>query len=350
MGGGTKVLLVYAEMLAKRGHEVTVISVPDKKPSFYEQIRHIVKKRSFIRPDKNNKIFLTNSLVNHKIIDRSRSIVGADLPKCDVIIATWWETAEWLHAISSSLGKKVYFIQGHEVFDYLPIDRVKATYQYPYPKIVVSKWLADIMTQEYGSKNVVVVPNSFDRTQFYAKEREKNAVPTVGFLYSRSYIKGVSCTLRAIAILKQKIPNLKVVSFGSHDPRSLPDWDNSTDFWLLPEQSFIREIYSRCDLWITSSLSEGFNLTAIEAMACGTPVIATKTGWPIESIKNDVNGFLVGFNSATQIAEASLRVLSLPSTEWKQMSNHAVSTVQDSSWENSISVFESTLQKVLESS
>jgi hypothetical protein len=49
------------------------------------------------------------------------------------VIATWWETAEWVDRLSVSKGKKVYFIQHYEAFDYLPKERVEATWRLPFP-------------------------------------------------------------------------------------------------------------------------------------------------------------------------------------------------------------------------
>ena len=73
--------------------------------------------------------------------------VDADLPDADIVIATWWETAEWVNALSPAKGRKVYFIQHHEVFSYLPVERSRATYRLPLHKIVISRWLKDLMEQ-----------------------------------------------------------------------------------------------------------------------------------------------------------------------------------------------------------
>ena len=43
-----------------------------------------------------------------------------------VVIATWWETAEWVAGLSPRKGAKAYFLQHHEVHPGQPVDRVRA--------------------------------------------------------------------------------------------------------------------------------------------------------------------------------------------------------------------------------
>lgn len=346
MGGGTKVLHIYAEALTKRGHDVLVASIPASKYSIFYQIKYFVKHLKLPIATNTKITFFDCATAKHKVLESHRPIKDTDLPDADVVIATWWETAEWAFALSPSKGKKVYFVQGHEVFDYLPVERAKKTYHYPMQKIAVSNWLAGIMKNEYGDENCIVVPNSIDHNQFYAHNRHKNQIPTVGFLYSSTYIKGVDTTLNAIKMLKQIVPNLRVISFGTHRPEKNPDVDIKIEFFENPDQNDIRGIYSLCDVWLSASLTEGFNLTVMEAMACGTPVIATKTGWPFDAIENYKNGVLVDFNRPLDMCDAANKILAMSNLEWKQLSDSSLKTVLSSNWQDSITAFENALYAI----
>ena len=125
---------------------------------------------------------LDGSGLDHHVLDRWRPVTDVDVPDGDVVIATWWETAEWVNALSPNKGAKVYFIQHHEIFPYLPVERCEATYRMPLHKIVVARWLQQVMSTRYGDEIVDVVPNSVDRTQFFAADRGKQSTPTVGVL------------------------------------------------------------------------------------------------------------------------------------------------------------------------
>src|SRR5207248_582162 len=96
--------------------------------------------------------------LDHRIIETWRPITDLDVPDADIVIATWWETAEWVSRLKNAKGAKVYFIQGYEVFPHLPI-RSRETYRFSMHKVVVAQWLKQEMLSEYGDGAVDVVPN-----------------------------------------------------------------------------------------------------------------------------------------------------------------------------------------------
>ena len=148
--------------------------------------------------------YLEGTAVKHHVLDRWRPVSDDDVPDGDAVIATWWETAEWVNAFGPNKGAKVYFIQGHEVFPHLPAARSRATYQLPFHKIVIARWLKDVMRTEYGDDNVDLVPNSVDTAQFFASVRGKQSIPTVGFLYATTPFKGLDVTLAALQSVRQR--------------------------------------------------------------------------------------------------------------------------------------------------
>jgi glycosyltransferase involved in cell wall biosynthesis len=165
----------------------------------------------------------------------------------------------------------------------------------------------------------------------------------VGFLYNEIHLKGVDVTLLALAKLRKIFPNLKVVCFGSYPTSErlpLEDW---IEFHLDPEQDRIRDIYAQCDVWVTASRTEGFNLTAMEAMACRTPIVSTRTGWPIEAIDSYKNGVLVDIDDVDGIVAGVQWVMGLSDSEWQKLSDAAYKTVENSSWGKSAKLFEKAL-------
>ena len=347
MSGGIKVAVIYAKLLADKGHEVFLISPSEVEKPIRQKIKSLLLGKGWPKAKSDNG-YLRDLNLKHRELEIFRPVTDQDLPDADVVIATWWETAEWVNALSPSKGAKIYFIQHYERFEFLPQDRCDETYRIPAHKIVIAKWLLNLMKDKFNDYDVDLVSNSVDKQQFYAVERDKQAVPTIGFLYAFTHFKGVDVTLQVIRKLKDLIPNLQVVSFGSYMPNNFPLWDNSIKFYHSPDQDKIRDIYAQCDVWITASRSEGFNLPAMEAMACRTPVVSTRTGWPEEAIIDGYNGFLTNVDDVDELVSASKNILLENNLNWKIYSNNAYKTLDDSSWEASAQLFERALNRGIE--
>ena len=126
-----------------------------------------------------------------------------------------------------------YFLQDHEVFPYLPVERVAATWRMPLHKIVVAGWLRELARTEYGDADVSLVTNSVDHQQFWSAAAWKNRVPTVGLVYTPTPRKACHVALEAFRIASQQFPELRLVAFGSHKmvaPDRLPP---RSEFYLL---------------------------------------------------------------------------------------------------------------------
>lgn len=342
-GGGTRVIVIYAQQLSRMGHTVRIISPPPKAIQNIQKLKSWLKGSGWPHIPSKPRSHLDGSGVDHHFLDRWRPVVDDDVPDGDVVIATWWETAEWVAALSPRKGAKVYFIQAHEIYDYLPVARCRVTYRLPFHKIVISRWLQRLMSEEYGEHVVDIVPNSVDRTQFFAPDRGKQSTPSVGFLYSSTSVKGVDSTLAALRIVRAQIPELRIISFGAQIPNRHLPLPVGIEYFHSPPQEEIRDLYMRCDVWITASRSEGFNLPALEAMACRTPIVSTRTGWPAEAIKSNWNGVLVDIDDLVGLTEGIEWVLSRSDDEWRSLSANAYATASVGSWHESAKLFEAAL-------
>ena len=344
MSGGIRVVGIYAKSLAERGHRVVLISRPLPDMPIRRKIKSLITGNGWPKYTK-PKSHLDGLNLDHRVLDCWRPVTDADAPDADIVIATWWETAESVSALNDSKGAKVYFIQHHEVHDHLDVARSRATYYLPLYKIVIAKWLQNVMRDEYGDKDVDWVPNSVDHNQFFADVRGKQPMPTVGFLYSPAKFKGVDVTIRAVNKLRIAYGNLRVIVFGVNNPEKSAGFDDRIEFYYSPDQDKIRDLYAQCDVWLTASRTEGFNLPAMEAMACRTPVVSTKAGWPEEAVVTGRNGVLVEVDDVEALTQGAASILSLSDDSWREMSRNAYDTVASSSWQESTGQFEIALQR-----
>jgi glycosyltransferase involved in cell wall biosynthesis len=334
--GGTRVVAVYARKLADQGHDVRVVTCAPDRLDLFEWSKALLKRdrnklRKYGRPEPGH---IAMSGVAHKVLEKPRAIEARDVPDADFIVATWWETALWMHAMPSSKGRKVHLIQGYEVWPNPDLaDEVHHTLKLPNLKIAISSDLKRTIESQLGELGISIVPNAVDLKQFDAPERGRQRVPTVGFVYARAAFKGADICIRACELARREIPDLKVVAFGADLPSADLALPAGADYFHRPPQREIGTIYSRCDAWLFGSRHDSFGLPILEAMACRTPVIAVPVGAATELL-GDGTGTLVAMESPEEMAEAIIATCRLSENEWRKRSDRAYSRAHGYSWDD----------------
>ena len=143
-------------------------------------------------------------------------------------------------------------------------------------------------------------------------------------------IKGIDVLLDALGLLFKRRPDLRgnvclVVVGGALDPGDdAPEtekiqelrrlvhehrMEDSVDFIGSIDQPRLALWYSAADLCAVPSLTESFGLVALEAMACGTPVVATRVGGLQTVVEDGESGLLVPPGDHAALAEAIEQLL-----------------------------------------
>ena len=339
--GGNRVVATYAKCLQKRGYEVLVISnAPDATP-WRKRVRALLKGDWKKAMDSRPKLpgHIANSGVPHQVMQRKRPIRASDVPDADFVVATWWETADWMHSLPTSKGRHVHLIQGYEVWgDADQTASVHRVLRHPNLKIAISNALKQTIEEELGPLGVHVVPKAVDLAQFNAPPRERNTVPRVGFIYSQAAIKGADVCTAACELARQKIPDLEVLSFGVDDllgPESLPV---GAQYVQRPNQNELAHFYAQCDVWLFGSRLDSFGLPILEAMACRTPVVGVPIGAAPELLPEG-GGVLVPGESTQAMADVVVRILTEPDATWRARSQQAHARAHAYSWDDAAQRF-----------
>jgi glycosyltransferase involved in cell wall biosynthesis len=344
LSGGIRVLALYAEGLRRKGHQVRVISVSQPRPTLREIARSLWKGQGWPPQPVNGPSHFDGLAVEHRRVSHSGPVTDADVPEADVVIASWWETVEWVAALSDSRGVKVHFMQDYEIWGGF-VDRVDATCRLPIPKIVIAAWVRDLLETRFHQSPVALIPNSVDTERFHAPPRGKQAAPTVGTVYTTMHSKGCSTCLKAFDLAIREIPNLRLVSFGSNPVAPEMPLPANAEFACRLQDQQLKEVYARCDAWLFGSRQEGFGLPILEAMACRTPVIATPGGAAPELVSKG-GGILVPPDDAAAMAQAIVKVCSMPDADWRALSDTALKTATSYTWADAIDLMEQTLTKI----
>lgn len=143
-------------------------------------------------------------------------------------------------------------------------------------------------------------------------------------------IKGIDVLLKALALLFRRRPDMRadtclLVIGGALDAASgeaetekiehlrrlVRDnaMEANVDFVGSRDQPQLAQYYAAADLCAVPSLTESFGLVALEAMACGTPVVATRVGGMQTVVEDGESGLLVPAGDHAALAEAIARVL-----------------------------------------
>ena len=108
----------------------------------------------------------------------------------------------------------------------------------------------------------------------------------------------------------------------------------------------IRELLQKSDVFLLSSLSEGFCNAILEAKACGLPVVTTDCGGTREAVVDGQDGFVVPVRSAVQMAEALFQLAVNPALRRKMGDEARQSVLHHFTIDNQVKSFISLFESV----
>jgi glycosyltransferase involved in cell wall biosynthesis len=132
-------------------------------------------------------------------------------------------------------------------------------------------------------------------------------------------VKGYDVLIRTMALLKEKGRNAHLILIGDGPERASLEklsaalgLSDRISFpgWLSGPKKF--QFLSACDLYVMSSLHEGFGVVLLEAMFCGLPIVATNKGGQTDIITDGKNGILVSPGDAKVLDDAISDMMSSP--------------------------------------
>ena len=156
-------------------------------------------------------------------------------------------------------------------------------------------------------------------------------------------IKGLELLLKSTAIMEQR-DALKVLIVGGNlsqegEVQRLRDMaeelgiDKITEFIGIVDQKLLPLYYNAADVCVVPSHYESFGLVALEALACGTPVVATRVGGLPAVIQHGRNGYLMSWRCPEPFADSLEVILSSRGLQ-RSMSLEARKRAEGMGWGN----------------
>jgi D-inositol-3-phosphate glycosyltransferase len=204
---------------------------------------------------------------------------------------------------------------------------------------------------------VVIIPPGVDISHFYPihpdEAKEVIGVPpcekTLLFVGRIEPLKGIDILIRAIALMQAKqVFVCLVVIGGDADSEPISRNDEMERLKAMREQVGLHDLvtflgrrsqstlpyyYSAAEAVVVPSQYESFGMVALEAMACGTPVVASQVGGLAFLVRDGVTGYTVPVDEPQALADR-LTLLVQDETLRHRLGDQAVQEARQYAWEN----------------
>lgn len=162
-------------------------------------------------------------------------------------------------------------------------------------------------------RHKILKGNLFIDLNFFKKNTDiSKRSNVVGYIGGLNHRKGTVNLIKAINLISNKDREIKLI-IGGFGPLKTEiqkiSKKNTVEYVGVIPQNELPVYLNKFKLLILPSLSEGVPNIVLEAMSCGTPVIATQVGGIPEIIHDNKTGFILKNNSPECIAEAIISVL-----------------------------------------
>lgn len=313
-GGGERHLVDLSKGLLKNGHEV--FAVVRESCLWRESLSFLKAKNIFRLPLKNSLDVFSARKLARVIRENHIEIVHAHLAR-DYTIASL--------AVRMAPPAKL-VLSRHVLF---PLNPAQKFFLKNVSKaIAVSNGVKKELEKTFPPEKISVVYNGIDTKYFGEAARERLGrefrfennipfdAPFVGTVGELKPLKGQKDFVLAAQLISQKFPNAHFAIIGQDNSlkkdyrrelkRLVKVFGLEERFlwldWVEETKSLLRAL----DIFVSASHSESFGLAILEAMASGTPVVATETEGARELLEA---GRLVPFENPVKLAEEVCRLL-----------------------------------------
>jgi len=195
--------------------------------------------------------------------------------------------------------------------------------------VVVSEALKKSIAGDIPNKKIKVIHNCVElpdkevsavsfREQIGVSKKE-TLICNIGLIVKE---KGTDTFVEMAAEVLKKRKDVKFLSVGAKGDRrlmrslrkSIKNASIEKYITFLGYRNDIGRILREIDIYVVSSRTESFSLTAVEAMAAGKPVLATRCGGPEEIVVDGETGVLVPREDPRAMADAVMGLIENPQT------------------------------------
>jgi len=171
-------------------------------------------------------------------------------------------------------------------------------------------------TQKYTSKPISVIPFGVDVKHFSPGKRDIHEELVFGTVKTMEHVYGIDILIRSFAKFIQQFKGATKLLIAGDGSQMLEykelvqelGIDQQVKFLGYINQSEIPKVLSQMDVFMVLSRRESFGVAAVEAAACGLPVIASNTGGLPEVVEHQKTGVIVPVENINATVEAMIKL------------------------------------------
>ncbi len=303
--GGVRVIVDFANHLAANGHEVHLFVPRNQFIPLYPISEDV-------------RVHLLRNSNEEGVFSRLKTLYdlvrAMSLFQIDVVVANFFPTA-YASYLMRARAKVVYLVQDVPAF-YGRVSPMgfllRLSMSFPYPKAAISKYIAETLNAPAEIISLGVSEAFYPEPD--PKLLSEKQHPAVLYFPRKQIYKGMEYFMEAVRILARRGLRFEVW-LVTQEEESLNPFENMEIPCLLMDgenDEKLRRLYSSADIFVSSSVAEGFSLPPLEAMACGTPVVMTECGGAWDYIEPDVNAVVVPARDPLALALGIERVMGDP--------------------------------------
>jgi glycosyltransferase involved in cell wall biosynthesis len=352
--GGDTTMWENARYLASVGHEVTFVAATYPKAAHEETIDgikvvrsggiHSLWWRSFV-------FYLTRGGRDYDVVV-SEGFGGSRIPRLAPLYAKQPLITEW-HQIYRDLFAVQYpkLLNG-------PLNLLERFTAWVHRNTLVragtQEWKQSFPNIGFKPENVLLIPVSIRDDWLEESNGGPSTEPTILWLGKLRRYKCPDHIIRAMPAVISQIPSARLIIAGRRDDHGYEkelrelsrrlDIEDHVDFRFDLSDSEKRGVIHQSRVLVISSPVEGFGIVALEANACGVPVIAS-SGVPEGAVREGFNGVRYQFGDTKALTEAIVRMMN-DSELYSNLSRNALANVGRFRWSRVGAEFEAAVIKL----
>ena len=210
--------------------------------------------------------------------------------------------------------------------------------------IVPSKYFKDILISNFNfdQNRIQVIPSGGINTEIFSINNRQpilsNSKIVFGFVSRIEINKGWDTYLVLAKELIKEYSNLHFIIVGQgkelvNMKHKIKEYglDSFISYFHFMSQKDLAKLYKKIDIFCfpTRRKSESLGLVGLEAMACGTIILASNMYGPSSYIKNEINGFSFNPYNSNEFVEQAKKILSCNLSNLELIQKNALKTVKD---------------------